>query len=360
MSPYFVNPHIFFLSSSDGFIVWNYEENEQYLIESKHLQRITLHAQGIAYQEDSILDKELEEANIISKSTYEDSPWEWDILSKIFHMGTENLPHLECSKESNDWILTRLEENEKALKKFQGLYIEKTGPQKSLPPPDFSSLKSKSLFEILSHRKTCRDFFESQTSLQDISTLLFSAFGRFHQEDAEIKELGLQDVCLRKTSPSGGGLHPTEVYLAALNVEGLEPGIYHYNVKDHLLVSINNAFNKNDLQEILHEQFYMQNISAGLFLTSCFHKIWQKYPNSRAYRVALMDVGHISQTTLLIATALGFQTWVSGAFREDQAKKLLQLTTIEEAPLFFIGLGHGSNQMLPAAIKSAIKGETTL
>lgn len=328
-------------------------------MEPHYLDRIALYAQGNTPQDDPKIDKELQEADIISKKAYKESSWGWDILSKIFHIGTENLPYLECSKNINDWLLTRFNENDQGLKQFQGLYIEKQGPHIALPEPDFSTLKNKSLYETLSSRKTCRDFFESRLSLLDISTLLFTAFGKFHQETAEIEDLGLEDLCLRKTSPSGGGLHPTEVYLAALTVDGLKPGIYHYNVKNHDLTLISDI-HPTTLQETLNEQFYMENISAGLFLTSCFHKVWQKYPNSRAYRIALMDVGHVSQTTLLVATALGLHTWMSGAFQDDRAKKLLNITTTDEAPLFFIGLGQGSNQMLPPLIKSMIKGEIIL
>ncbi len=327
-------------------------------MEPHYLDRIALYAQGNTPQDDLEIDNELQKADIISKNAYEENPWGWDILSKIFHIGTQNLPHLECSKNPNDWLLARFNENNQELKQFQGLYIEKQGPHIALPEPDFSVLQNKSLYETVSSRKTCRDFFESRLSLLDVSTLLFTAFGKFHQENSEIEDLGLEELCLRKTSPSGGGLHPTEVYLAALTVDDLEPGIYHYNVKNHTLTLINDI-HPTALQETLNEQFYMENISAGLFLTSCFHKVWQKYPNSRAYRIALMDVGHVSQTTLLVATALGLHTWMSGAFQDDKANKLLNITTTDEAPLFFIGLGQGSNQMLPPVIKSMIKGEIT-
>ncbi|MDF5808502.1 hypothetical protein P4123_14470 [Pseudomonas aeruginosa] len=43
----------------------------------------------------------------------------------------------------------------------------------------------------------------------------------------------LGDVFVRKTSPSGGSLHPVEVYPIVLNVDGIERGIYHYSVRRH-------------------------------------------------------------------------------------------------------------------------------
>jgi hypothetical protein len=38
-----------------------------------------------------------------------------------------------------------------------------------------------------------------------------------------------------RSAPSAGALYPVETYIVANNVEGLEAGLYHYNVKGHIL-----------------------------------------------------------------------------------------------------------------------------
>ena len=43
---------------------------------------------------------------------------------------------------------------------------------------------------------------------------------------------------LKRTSPSAGGFHPVEAYPLVLRVEGVEPGLYHYNGRDHTLERI--------------------------------------------------------------------------------------------------------------------------
>ncbi len=45
-------------------------------------------------------------------------------------------------------------------------------------------------------------------------------------------------VCIKRTSPSGGGLHPVTAYAVVSNVDGLHPGIYHYNAGDHSLAPL--------------------------------------------------------------------------------------------------------------------------
>lgn len=357
MPSFYTNPHIFILVSPDGYILWNYKTHEQYLIDHPYVKRIQEHADPNHSNtpHTSPIDDELEAANIISKTPFQSEPWDWDIISKIFHVGTQNVPSLDCSKIAAEWLKARCAENEKAVEKFSGLYVKKAGDRIALPPPDFTRLKTSTLLHTLKERKTCREFFEDSIGLEEIATVLFTVYGRFHGTCPELEELGLQELCLRKTSPSGGGLHPTEAYLIALNVDGLTPGVYHYDVQDHVLVLINKDLTEDHLIEILQQQFYMKNLAAGIFLTSCFHKVWHKYPNSRAYRVALMDVGHLSQTTQLVATALNIQTWISAAFNDAMATQLLRLTSLDEAPIFFIGLGHGSGQMLPASIKNDLK-----
>lgn len=42
-------------------------------------------------------------------------------------------------------------------------------------------------------------------------------------------------VFLKKTCPSGGGLHPIEAYLLVQNVKGVAPGLYHYHALDYAL-----------------------------------------------------------------------------------------------------------------------------
>ena len=39
-------------------------------------------------------------------------------------------------------------------------------------------------------------------------------------------------------APSAGALYPIETYIAAHNIENVESGVYHYNIREHLLEEI--------------------------------------------------------------------------------------------------------------------------
>jgi hypothetical protein len=122
-----------------------------------------------------------------------------------------------------------------------GLYQELLD-QFGKPPTEFYSIKNatkktdlpliertSSFIKLLEKRKTTRAFDKSTPlPLNDLSHILYWVFGC--QGICKVLE-GFN--CLKKTSPSGGSLHPTEIYLLILNVTGIKCGLYHYNVQNH-------------------------------------------------------------------------------------------------------------------------------
>jgi SagB-type dehydrogenase family enzyme len=164
-----------------------------------------------------------------------------------------------------------------------------------------------------------------------------------------LEERGLAQLGYRRTSPSGGALHPVEVALFVNNVQGIGPGIYFYDSLNHSLIRTHDAPPDDTIQKALDGQFFAKGCAVGMVLIGHFNKVWTKYPHSRSYKDIYLDAGHVSQTCLLSATALNLQTWVTAWFRDRELSSLLDISGMETAPLFFIGLGHGSGQAVPTA-----------
>ncbi|WP_454738973.1 SagB family peptide dehydrogenase [Cupriavidus necator] len=138
--------------------------------------------------------------------------------------------------------------------------------------------------------------------MDEVATALWATFGAVHGDTRrDLEELGLMPVGYRRTSPSGGSLHPSEAYLVAMNVDGINPGVYHYRSHKHELSVIHDSFEKALLGRLLCAQTFANDLSFGVFVTSRFDKLWWKYPHSRAYRVALLDIGCLAQTSVLHA-----------------------------------------------------------
>jgi SagB-type dehydrogenase family enzyme len=350
----FRNPNLFCLFRGEGCVVWDYGTHNQYELNKEYFDRLQLRGQNSEFCFSSI-DEELLEANLLSRQEYEDKLWGWDQLAKIFHMGTSDLSLAESYNSNEEWAHLYLDHCEKVENDCGSLFVEREGEVTSLPAPDFSLYDDVTLLSVLKNRMTSRCFDGKKTPLNTLSTLLFSCFGLIHGPWSHLKELGLKELGIRKSSPSGGGLHPTEAYVLILNVEGITPGLYHYNVKTHSLTEIQKGTYGDKLVDFLVGQYFAKDLSFGVFLTAYFEKMWGKYPHSRAYRVALMDVGHLSQTFQLCATGLKLSTWLTGVFKDTEVSQFLKLEGIHQAPLFFVGAGTGDPSPLDPIMIEALK-----
>jgi SagB-type dehydrogenase family enzyme len=137
------------------------------------------------------------------------------------------------------------------------------------------------------------------------------------------------------------------------NVIGLKPGCYAYHPSEHALSFVNPLPNQ-PLGQLLCGQHFINNLPVGLFITCRFDKLWWKYEHSRAYRMAYIEAGHISQTFQLVATSLGLNTWLTGALTDEQVEALLGLENSAEQPLFFVGCGQSNGQVMCKELKALL------
>jgi SagB-type dehydrogenase family enzyme len=189
-------------------------------------------------------------------------------------------------------------------------------------------------FETLHARRTHREFASGKVSLENVSKLLETTWGvqgYFHA-----------DVVGRlpyKTSPSGGARHPGEVYLMALRVEGLERGIYHYQSEDNRLARLPAKVTPRMASAYCADQSYFAKAAALFIMTAVFARTMWKYGRARAYRVVLLETGHLCQTFCLTATRLGLAPFSTAALRDSLIEKDLGLDGISESVLYIAGVG---------------------
>lgn len=347
---YYISPNLFFLLESEGLLVWDYENHSQYLLEKKYFSVLCDISQGLPVQNDSLsILKELEEAKLVSSTPSEQvEGWGWDMISRIFHIGTQNVYSASQATDEKTLSQNYLNESELRSKDVPPLFSEKQGPLIDLPAPNLEMLDQVSLLSTFKKRKTCRHFSGEAIALENLSTLLFASFGLIHGDSwSESKNASLKIIGMRKSAPASGGMHAEELYVVVYRVNGLNPGIYHYRPQDHKLTLIQSGNFEEKIISINYKQFYSRGLACGVYLTSRFDKLWWKYKHSKSYKIALLDLGHASQNFLLSATALNLQTWLTGAFEEREVCDLLQLEGIQENPFLFLGVGHGTGQAIP-------------
>ncbi len=94
--------------------------------------------------------------------------------------------------------------------------------------PAFEPDRSMTLDEILNKRKSVRDYRSQPLTLGQLSYLLWASAG------VRRAEQGLEF----RAAPSAGALYPIETYVVANEVRDLEPGVYHYGIRNHELEQI--------------------------------------------------------------------------------------------------------------------------
>jgi SagB-type dehydrogenase family enzyme len=218
---------------------------------------------------------------------------------------------------------------------------------KTPPPNFFKSVKgakkaalparafpSSEFVDVLMQRRTHREFLGRKISIQAVSQLLSLVWGVTGYLESPI--FGRLP---HKTSPSGGARHPGEVYLVALRVKGLRPGIYHYHSGGHYLELITTKVTRNTVWRYCAGQDYVKNVAALFLMTAVFPRTMWKYNHVRAYRVVLLETGHLCQTFCLVATWLGLAPFCTGALADTLIEKDLGIDGIRESVLYAAGVG---------------------
>ena len=93
-----------------------------------------------------------------------------------------------------------------------------------------------------------------------------------------------------RINPSAGALYPNELYFQARGVEGVEDGIYHYEVSSSSIMLLQKIADDEGLEPYMG---YKAAMKGYLFLVSAiyYRSVW-KYKN-RAFRYCLLDAGHL-------------------------------------------------------------------
>ena len=98
-----------------------------------------------------------------------------------------------------------------------------------------------------------------------------------------------------RSAASAGALYPTEVYVAARDVKGVDNGLYHFAIQNHSL----DPLRKGDVPGIV----LGDGSHLAFFLTAIFFRSAWKY-RARAYRYHLLDTGHVAENLIIALKAL--------------------------------------------------------
>ena len=184
------------------------------------------------------------------------------------------------------------------------------------------------LWEAIQTRQSVRNYRNFPLEKAHLSQLLWATQGISRKAmDFEFR-----------TAPSAGALYPVETYLVLNNVEEIEQGIYHYDVKNHQLDQLKRGDFRIDIAQAALDQDMAYSASAVFVWTALFERSKWKY-KQRAYRYVYLDAGHIAENLALAAVALGLATCQIGALYDEEVNALIAIDGEEESILYMSTVG---------------------
>ena len=185
-----------------------------------------------------------------------------------------------------------------------------------------------SVHEVLTARKSVRDFAGEPVTLEQLGCLLWASTGIQRTEQGH--EF--------RTAPSAGALYPIETYVVVNRVQGLAPGLYHYSIRSHELEELKLGELGRDTAAAALGQTMCSEAAATFVWTAIFDRMKWKY-KQRAYRYVYLDAGHIAGNLALAAVALGLGTCQIGALYDQEANELVGVDGAGESVIYMSVVG---------------------
>ncbi len=191
-------------------------------------------------------------------------------------------------------------------------------------------IQDRGLDQLIRDRKSRRRFIDEPLSLEELSFLLWATQG---------VRKGPGAFPTFRTVPSAGARHSFETYVFVYNVQAVTPGLYRYLPLEHELLFLKRI---PDMRRLVAEAAFGQGFvgnGAVTFAWACipYRMEWRYGPT--AYRVILMDAGHVCQNLYLGCEAVGAGTCAVGAYDQEAMDGLIGLDGHDEFVIYLAPVG---------------------
>ena len=223
-------------------------------------------------------------------------------------------------------------------------------------PPPFKVYRQKRSIDLprdLPHPK--RDSLETileqpvvetgPVTIKNLAELLFFSAGLTRRV-----KMGSEYYYMRAASATGA-LYPIELYVLAARVQGLDPGVYHFNPLAFSLVVLREGDYSTELMNATSTHFQTSPLTVA-FTSLAWRNAW-KY-EARSYRHWFWDAGVIIANLLAICSSEGLPTRLRTGFVDEDIDRLLGLRPLKEATVAIAEIGTPTE-----IFESSVKREVT-
>jgi SagB-type dehydrogenase family enzyme len=226
--------------------------------------------------------------------------------------------------------------------------IFKAYPESRLVPvregaPDDSGWAHPGLLDALYRRRSTREFSPEAVALEELAGVVEVAAGI-----VELRDDPIAGPTVFKTSPSAGARDPIEVYAIVRNVDGLTPGVYHFSPGRGGLEELAPLPGRDVQLTALGGREGLADAPVLLVFTAVIARNQWRYDTARGYRDVLIGLGHVSQTILLTATAMGLGGVFATAVSDERLEEMLGLDDGGEIVLGVTAVGRKPSTSSPS------------
>ena len=205
-----------------------------------------------------------------------------------------------------------------------------------LPAPSTCELSKPDTRKCIGDRKSVRRYTEEAITLEELSYLLWATQGvRGTNENGKIM----------RTVPSAGATNTFETYLFVKNVEGLQQGIYRYQVYEHKLVFLKAV---SDMTAMIDELTmaekqpfvpYFAGKASVIFAWSTIPYRAEWKFDVQAHKKILIDVGHVCQNLYIAGESIDRGVCAIGIYNQELMDEVLELDGDEELIIYLASVG---------------------
>jgi SagB-type dehydrogenase family enzyme len=190
-----------------------------------------------------------------------------------------------------------------------------------------------SIVDALERRASSHHFAPDLLTLKELGALLHHSYG----VKRYISAYNVARFPVRM-APSAGGLQSIDLHLVANRVEGARAGLYSYDPLAHALVLLDEGDMRFKVMHACTMQEWVAH-AAVVFIMSCnFSRLEWKY-GKRAYRLAHIDSGVLTENMYLIGAALGMTTCAIAGYDDERVNDLLHVDGDSEFATLLFALG---------------------
>ena len=254
--------------------------------------------------------------------------WKWDTTAGFYHFALKDPPYM-TTPQAAQWMAAC-----GATQAEVPLYSTNAGYPTVIDLP--APRTGEGMLEILNRRRSVRAFSRREISTAALGDCLYAGLGITGFLDTQI--VGSRRLPLKMT-PSGGARNPYEGYAYVNRVAGIRRGLYHYSATENSLGLLTEKPGVS-VSELLVGQSWGDDCSAVVLLAANFERTMWKYPSAVAYRVVLIEAGHIAQNISVAAASHGLTTTPTAALNDSAAHRLLRLDWIRQSLVYAIQIGY--------------------